>query len=168
MTRRELLSLGCVASLMAAMGGSAHAEELSSLEGLWIMDSAYEIHADGTRTTNYGEHPRGLFFVDHAGRYSMQVYKVGGRAPFASGDRARGTPEEYRAAFVSISTHIGQVTIDQARRQLIFNIEAASFPNWEGQRQVRDFTYEHGLLSYSVPAYGGSTTAYSTWRRAPN
>ena len=167
MTRRGVLVLACIASLVAATGQRARAEELSSLEGTWIMDSAYEIHADGTRTTNYGEHPKGLFIVDHAGRYSMQIFRIG-RPLFASGDKARGTPDEYRAALVGISTHIGGVALDRARHQLTFDVEAASFPNWEGQRQVRDFTYVNGLLSYAVPASasGSSTTAYSLWRRA--
>ena len=156
------------ATLAVASLGSAHAEDLTSLQGSWVMVSAYEIHADGTRTTNYGEHPDGLFMVDADGRYSMQIFKVG-RPAFASGDKARGTPDEYRAALMGISTHIGKVTIDPAHQQLIFDVEASSFPNWEGKRQVRDYTYKDGVLSYAVPASasGSGTTAYSVWRRAP-
>jgi len=72
------------------------------------------------------------------------------------------------AASLGSSTHFGRVTIDQARHQLTFDVEGASFPNWEGKRQVRDFTYENGLLSYAVPASasGNGTIAYSIWRRA--
>ncbi len=157
------------ATLMVAGLGSAQADDLGSLQGSWVMVAAYEIHADGTRTTNYGEHPDGLFMVDAAGRYDMQIFKPG-RPAFTSGDKARGTPEEYRAALVGISTHIGKVSIDSAHHQLIFDVEAASFPNWEGKRQVRDYTYKDGVLSYAVPssASGSGTTAYSVWRRATN
>jgi hypothetical protein len=146
---------------------TASAEELTSLQGTWLMDSAYEIHADGTRTTNYGEHPIGLLMVDAAGRYNMQIFKID-RPAFASGDKVRGTSEEYRAAVVGISTHIGKVAIDPAHHQLIFDVQAASFPNWEGKRQVRQYTFKEGLLSYAVPASasGNGTTAYSLWRRA--
>ena len=168
MANRGLLILACIASLTAATtGGPARAEELSSLEGTWTMDSAYEVHADGTRTTNYGEHPAGLFVVDHAGRYSVQIFRPG-RAPFASGDKAKGTPEEYREAVLGSSTHYGTVAIDAATHQLIFDVEAASFPNWEGKRQVRDYTYQDGILTYAVPASasGNGTIAYSIWRRA--
>jgi hypothetical protein len=167
--RRELLGLMYAACLMAAdVGTAAGADELTSLQGTWVMVSAYEIHADGARTTNYGEHPVGLLMIDAAGRYDMQIFKVG-RPAFASGDKARGTPDEYRAAVVGISTHVGKVAIDRARHQLIFDVEAASFPNWEGKRQVRDFTFKDGVLSYAVPASasGSGTTAYSVWRRAP-
>lgn len=157
------------ATLVVAGLGTAHAEDLASLQGTWVMVSAYEIHADGTRTTNYGEHPDGLFIVDATGRYSMQIFKTG-RPAFASGDKARGTPEEYRAALVGISTHIGKVTLDAERHQLIFDVEGSSFPNWEGKRQVRDYTFKDGVLSYAVPASasGSGTTAYSVWRRAGN
>src|SRR5215831_2169629 len=102
MTRRGLLKLGFILGFMIYGAGAAPAEELSSLEGSWIMDQAYEIAADGTRTANYGLHPRGLFIVDHAGRYSIQIFRLG-RPPFASDDKARGTAEEYRAALVGIS-----------------------------------------------------------------
>jgi hypothetical protein len=45
--------------------------------------------------------------------------------------------------------------------------EAASFPNWEGKRQVRDYTYKGGILTYAVPASasGNGTVAYSVWRK---
>lgn len=158
-------SLLYTATLVVSGIGTAYADDLSSLSGTWTMVAAYEIHADGTRTTNYGEHPDGLFMVDAAGRYSMQIFKIG-RLPFASGDKARGTADEYRDALVGISTHIGKVSIDPAHHQLIFAVEGASFPNWEGKRQVRDYTYKDGVLSYAVPASasGSGTTAYSVWR----
>jgi hypothetical protein len=167
MTRRTLVKGILIASLMASGIAAVQAEGLSSFEGSWIMDQAYEIRVDGTRTTNYGEHPKGLLIIDHTGRYSIQIFRVG-RPLFVSGDKARGTPDEYSAASTGISTHIGHLTIDQANHQLIFDVEGASFPNWEGKRQVRDFTYANGLLSYAVPASasGSGTIAYSIWHRA--
>lgn len=165
---RRRTILASVAALWACGSGAAWAEDLTSLEGVWVLDSAYEVQADGGRTTNYGEHPKGLLNVDATGRYSMQIYRIG-RPVFASGDKARGAPEEYRAAMLGISTHIGRVSVDPAGRRLVFDVEAASFPNWEGRRQVRDFSYAAGVLTYAVPASasGSGATAYSVWRRAP-
>lgn len=151
-----------------ASGGSAATSprDLDTLEGTWTMDSAYEILADGTRTTYYGEHPKGLLIVDAAGRYSLQIYRVG-RQAFASGVKASGTAEEYRQVVVGSSTHFGRVSIDRAQHQLVFDVEAASFPNWEGKRQVREYTFADGLLSYAVPASASSngTVAHSLWRK---
>ena len=157
----------CIAVAVLA-GGAAAAQprELRSLTGTWVMDSAYEIHPDGTRSTNYGEHPLGLLNVDAAGRYNMQIFRLD-RPAFASGDKASGTPDEYRAAVMGASTHFGTLTIDRAKHQLVFDVKAASFPNWDGKRQLRDYTFKDGLLSYAVPASASSSgiVAYSIWRR---
>ncbi len=163
---QRMLSFLCLAAAVASGVGSARSENLATLAGTWSLVSAYEIQPDGTRTTNYGEHATGLLMVDGSGGYSLQIFKPG-RPLFASGDKKVGTPDEYRSALVGISTHIGKVTIDPSRHQLVFDVQAASFPNWEGKRQVRDFTYQDGVLSYAVPptASGNGSTAYSVWRR---
>src|SRR6476661_1269531 len=70
----------------------AQSPDLGSLRGTWVMEAAYEISADGKRTTNFGRHPKGLFVVDAEGRYSLQIFRQN-RAPFASGDKAKGTPD---------------------------------------------------------------------------
>lgn len=151
----------------AAPAQTAADDELRSLEGTWIMDSAYEIKADGSRVTFYGERPLGLLIVDSSGRYSLQIYRAG-RPTFASGDKTRGTQDEYQLAVLGSSTHFGKVAIDKEKHQLIFEVRAASFPNWEGKRQIRDYIYRDGLLSYAVPASASSSgiIAHSIWRRA--
>jgi hypothetical protein len=156
-----------VAPFALTLMGAEPAPGALPLEGSWTMDSAYEILANGTRTTNYGEHPSGLMVVDHAGHYSIQIFRRD-RPQFKSADKTRGAPDEYRAAVLGSSTHFGRVSIDRAKHQLLFDVEAASFPNWEGKRQVRDYVYRDGLLTYSVPASasGNGTVAYSVWRKA--
>lgn len=170
--RAAILATIALASL-PLMGAAPNPRPLSlagqslSLMGTWEMDSAYEIHADGSRTTNYGEHPAGLMMVDCTGRYSIQIFRPD-RPRFASGDKTKGEAGEYRSAVLGSSTHFGRVTIDPAKHQLLFDVETASFPNWEGKRQVRDYTYSGGVLSYAVPASasGNGTIAYSVWRKA--
>jgi len=168
-SRVRMSSIGLATILMAVgtFGVSAETRPLS-LEGTWVMTAAYEILADGTRTTNYGEHPNGLLMVDKVGRYSIQIFRPD-RPKFASGDKKKGTPEEYAEAVLGSSTHIGRVVVDPIRGKLIFDIEAASYPNWEGTQQVRDYTFKDGTLTYSVPANasGDGTIAYSVWQRVP-
>ncbi|PRC94631.1 lipocalin-like domain-containing protein [Solimicrobium silvestre] len=166
-TSKCATSISMAAPLL--MMGSAVAvapEQLLSLEGTWVMISAYELLADGTRTTNYGEHPNGLLMVDKDGRYSIQIFRPN-RAKFSSGDKTRGTPEEYRDAVLGSSTHTGQVAIDPTKGKLIFKISSASYANWEGTQQVRDYTFKDGILTYQVPASasGNGTIAYSIWQR---
>src|SRR3569832_1981780 len=89
------IRFACAAVLAIAAGPPAPAEDQaqSSLQGTWVMESAFEIRADGTRTTTYGEHPKGLLMVDVAGRYTLQIFRVD-RPTFAAADKARGTPDE--------------------------------------------------------------------------
>jgi hypothetical protein len=162
--------LVCLPLVVSPIGASAIASEppLLSLQGTWVMTSAYEILADGSRTTNYGEHPNGLLMVDKDGRYSLQIFRPA-RPKFISGDKTRGTPEEYREAVLGSSTHTGRVVLDPVKGKLTFKIDAASYPNWEGAQQVRDYTFKDGILTYSVPATasGNGTVAYSIWQHEP-
>jgi len=163
----RIFLLAAALSLPAAASGSEPTKEpLRTLAGTWVLDSAYEILADGKRVTNYGAHPKGLLIIDAAGRYSLQIFRPD-RTRFASGDKTRGTAEEYRDAALGSSTHFGRVRLDLAEHRITFAIEAASFPNWEGREQVRDYDYRDGVLRYAVPASasGKGTTAYSIWRR---
>ena len=168
--KRLALAASLLCALLTTMPptSSAHSNvQPLSMQGTWVMTAAYEILADGTRTTNYGEHPNGLLMADASGRYSLQIFRPD-RAKFASGVKARGTADEYRDAVMGSSTHTGRIHVDSVRGKLTFDIETASYPNWEGTQQVRDYVFENGTLTYSVPASasGNGTIAYSIWQRA--
>jgi hypothetical protein len=157
-------SIGALFICIAAMAADTAALDM---QGTWVMSAAYEITADGKRTTNYGEHPNGLLIVDTQGRYSLQIFKPD-RPRFAAGVKSQGTFDELRAAALGSSTHTGRIEVDATHRKLTFKIATSSYPNWEGTEQVRDYTFDDGTLTYSVPANasGNGTVAYSIWRRA--
>lgn len=138
-----------------------------SLAGTWILRAADELHADGSRVPSYGPNPQGVLMIDAEGRYSLQIFRPE-RPKFASGDKKRGTPEEYEAAVLGGSTHIGRIVVDAANRVLIFHIDFASFPNWDQTEQKRQYRLAGDELSYQVPAtaHGDGTVAISVWRRA--
>jgi len=162
--RHHLLMPVALASAMTA--AAAPAPDALPLAGTWIMELAYEVLADGSRVTNYGPHPDGLMMIDSTGRYSIQIYRRD-RPNFKSGIKSQGEPNEYRTAVLGSSTHFGRVSADVARRQLVFEVEGASFPNWQGQRQVRNYSYRDGVLTYAVPASasGIGTVAWSVWKK---
>jgi Lipocalin-like domain len=167
---RTILGLLLIAPVtISAVQGCVTARPADSLalDGTWVMVSAYEILADGRRTTNYGEHPQGLLMVDKSGRYSLQIFRPG-RPHFASNLKANGTAGEYREAALGSSTHTGRISIDPTSHELTFQIESSSYPNWENTRQVRSYSFKDGILTYSVPANasGNGTVAYSVWQRA--
>ncbi|MFZ6734626.1 lipocalin-like domain-containing protein [Undibacterium sp. Ji42W] len=137
-----------------------------SLAGTWALVAAPEIRADGSRGETFGPNPQGLLIIDGTGLYSLQIYKSE-RSKFAAGDKSIGTEPEYRAAALDTSSHYGRCFIDTERNVLIFRIEHASFPNWDGSEQARQFEVKADLLSYRVPAgaNGNGTTAISTWKK---
>ena len=135
-----------------------------SLTGTWTLVAADVLHADGTRARDYGAAPKGLLLIDAQGHYSLQIFKAE-RPRFASGDKSTGTPAEFEAAVVGSSTHFGTINADPESGTLTFQIESASFPNWEGALQKRHYELTGDELSYRVPARPDGNTPISIWRR---
>ena len=160
MVRRAAL-LGLAATALSASVASA---AQPSLAGTWTLVAADDLHTDGTRTHAYGEAPKGRLIIDGQGRYSLQIFKAE-RARFALGDKRKGTPAEFESAVLGSSTHYGTVAVDAAAHALIFRIEGASYPNWEGTAQTRRFELKDDELSYQVPAAPDGTIPISVWER---
>jgi hypothetical protein len=135
----------------------------SPLRGTWTLIAADKILPTGEAVHDYGESPKGRLIVDGSGRYSLQIFKSE-RTRFAA-DKADGTAEEFASAALGSSTHYGSVVVDTAQHLLTFSIEGASFPNWEGTVQRRQFTLEHEVLRYRVPPRPDGSVPISVWRR---
>jgi|SRR5688572_20662598 len=159
----------CSGAAAGARGGgggtAATARPTATLAGSWTLVAADDQRPDGTRVRAYGDAPEGLFIVDADGRYSLQIFRTD-RAGFASGSKLAATPDEYRAAVLGISTHIGHCAIDPGGATLTFRIERAAFPNWEGTTQVRRFTLTGDELEYQQPQPApGAAIPITVWRR---
>lgn len=152
----------CLLWTSAAFAAPAHGA--SPLAGSWTLVAADVQHPDGSRTSDYGARPKGLLLIDSRGHYSLQIFKAE-RPTFRAGDKAKGTPDEYRAAVMGSSTHYGTLRVEPGRGVLVFHIEGASFPNWEGQEQRRQYELENGRLSYRVAARPNGDVPISVWRR---
>jgi hypothetical protein len=146
----------------------ARQEPKNPLAGTWTLVSVDNVLADGTRTQPYGPSPQGLLILDAGGRYSVHIFRPN-RPMFASNDKSRGTPDEYKAAIQGSNSHFGRYAVDAANRVITFRIEHASFPNWEGTEQKRTFTLEGDELKYSVrtTTTGGAEIGEVVWKRAP-
>ena len=144
--------------------GAADTRGDVSLAGTWTLVAADVLHPDGSRSHDYGDAPKGLLLIDHAGHYSLQLYRAD-RPRFANPDKAKASAQEYRAAVMGASTHYGTLVVEPGRHQLVFHIEGASFPNWEGQQQNRAFELRGDTLSYRVPPRPDGNVPISVWRR---
>lgn len=147
--------------------GAAPAIPGAALLGDWVLLRVDNLKPDGTRVPLYGDHPAGLLTFLPDGTYAIQIFRAD-RPRFASGDKARGTEAEYRAAGQGCNAHFGRYEADPAGGTLTFRIAHASFPNWEGTVQVRPYRLEGDRLVYTVPAptSGGAVTGEVVWRRA--
>jgi len=160
MKRYAILSAGLLA--VSAAPALPAASGTPALAGSWTLVAADVLHRDGTRGHDYGDAPKGLLIIDGQGRYSLQIYRSD-RPHYTSGDRARGTPAEYQANALGISTHFGTLQVDPG--VLVFNIDSASFPNQDSTQQKRPYTLDGDELSYRVPARPNGDVPVSVWRR---
>ncbi|MFZ0518464.1 MAG: lipocalin-like domain-containing protein [Acidobacteriaceae bacterium] len=121
-----------------------------SIVGTWVLTSADKLLPNGTRVSDYGEHPHGLVIFTRDGYYSVQIYRAD-RLKFSSGDKPKGTPEEYKDASLSTSVHFGRYTLDPAHATITFHIDRSSFPNQDDTTQVRPYQLKGDQLSWKVP-----------------
>jgi hypothetical protein len=120
------------------------------LVGTWKLVAADVIQPDGRQVADYGSSPRGIAMFTADGQYVVQIYRAE-RTKFASNDRSKGTPEEYKDAAMQISTHFGRYSVDHAKHTITFAITSASFPNLDSTTQVRPFTLVNDSLTWRVP-----------------
>lgn len=153
------LSLSFAAGVVRAQTRAA-----PSLEGVWTLVAAEVRHPDGSVARDYGDAPAGRLTIDADGRYALQIFNTA-RPRFASGDRANGTPDEYRGTVMGLSTHYGTLEIDPAAGTLTFNIEQASYANWNGAIQRRQYELDGDQLTYRVPPRPNGDVPVSIWRR---
>ncbi|RNF86226.1 lipocalin-like domain-containing protein [Montanilutibacter psychrotolerans] len=134
------------------------------LQGTWTLVAADKVLPDGETTRDYGENPKGRLVVDVQGRYSLQIFKSE-RPHFASDSKADGSVDEFRSAVMGSSTHYGTMKIDERAGVLVFSIEGASFPNWEGTTQRRQYQLDGAELRYKVPPRADGSIPVSVWHR---
>jgi hypothetical protein len=139
---RPLLAVLLVGALVASA-------QTPSIEGTWILTRADKLLPDGTRVSDYGDNPHGLVIFTRDGYYSVQIYRAD-RLKFSSGDKLKGTPDEYKEASLSTSVHFGRYTIDPAKTTITFHIDRSSFPNQDDTTQVRPYEIQGNELSWKV------------------
>ena len=164
----KVVSLGGLVLLVAQVACAVETRPAppgpTSLEGTWTLAFADVVHPDGTRGHDYGDPPKGVLHVDRAGHYAMFIFNPG-RSKFASNDKSKGTPEEYRGAIMGTSSHYGTVQMDPAAHTLTFHVDGSTYPNWEGATQVRRYTFDGDVLSYEVAARPNGDIPTTGWRR---
>jgi len=138
--------------------------QVSSVVGTWVLAGAEKLLPDGSRVADYGPNPHGLAIFTTDGYYSVQIYRAE-RQPFASGDKLKGTPEEYKEASLSTSVHFGRYSVDSAKHTITFHIDRSSFPNQDDTTQVRTYEMKGEELSWKVPPRPDGSVPITILRR---
>jgi hypothetical protein len=134
-------------SLLALLWLTSSMAQTPSITGVWALTAADKLLPDGTRVSDYGAKPHGLVVFTADGHYSFQLYRAD-RLKFSSGDKLKGTPEEYKDASLGMSNHFGRYTLNPAKNTISFQIDRASFPNWDDTTQVRPYELKGDELSW--------------------
>ena len=132
--------------------------------GSWELVAADKLLPDGSRVSDFGENPHGLVIFSSDGRYSVQIYRAD-RPKFSSDDRLKVTLEEYKNAALSMSAHFGRYKLDPVGHTITFQIDRASFPNWDDTTQVRAYELKGDILSWRVPARPDGSIPITVLRR---
>jgi hypothetical protein len=154
-------------SLLALLwlGGFVAPAQSPSIVGTWVVTAADKLLPDGTRVSDYGANPHGLVIFTADGYYSLQIYRAD-RLKFSSGDKLKGTPEEYKDVSLGMSAHFGRYTLDPVKGAISFKIDRASFPNWGDTTQVRTYELKGDELTWRVPQRPDGSIPITVLRRA--
>jgi len=90
---------------------------------------------------------------------------------YLSNNRIQGTPAEYKVTVEGSLSHFGTYSVSGT--DLIFHVEASTFPNWTGTDQKRiNLSITEDVLRYTNPVPSGgyvnlvpASAAFVEWRR---
>lgn len=158
---------GCITIANAQISKTPDENLKQNFTGTWSLVSVTNIYPDGNKMYPYGNNPQGMLMADEMGNYAIQILKAV-RPKVASGDKNVCTPEENSALVQGSNSHFGHYSIDEKNKTITFNIEHASFPNWEGNQQKRSYSFANNILTYVVTntTQGGqSVIAEVVWKK---
>ncbi len=146
-------------------GAISAAAQSPSIVGTWILAAADKLLPDGNRTSDYGPNPHGLIIFTADGYYSVHIFRAE-HLKFSSGDKLKGTPEEYRDALLAMSVHFGRYDVDPVKNLVTFHIDRSGFPNWDDTVQERTYELKGDELSWKLSARPDGSIPITVLRRA--
>jgi hypothetical protein len=144
--------------------GDVAAQATKSLAGTWALVSATTADASGKKTPTFGDNPKGQMVLTADGRYMIVITRTD-LPKFAANSRDKGTSDENKAVVQGSIAHFGKVVVNEADKTITFQVENATYPNWNGMSQKRAFSVSGEELKYHVPAASAGGTADVVWKR---
>ena len=168
MQRRKVLGLYMAAPIASFLiAESSFAQNQSPQEqlvGAWTIVSVSSKLPDGTLV--WGADPIGLIIFTSSGHYSTQLMRSD-LPKYSSNNRAKGTPEEYKAIGMGSVANFGTYSVDEAKKTFTISYDGSTFPNRKGTKETRPFVIEGDQLRITNPAPStGGETSELIYRRA--
>jgi lipocalin-like protein len=158
------------ALLLGGMACSTSAQSSKTLKeqliGTWMHVISEITAPDGTRSLPFGEAPNGILIFAPTGHFA-QIHVAGDVPKFASSNRLKGTPDEYKVVGQKSLAIFGTYTVDEDKRTVTFNIAAGTFPNMAGEAQTRVIeTLTADEFTNKATVAGGRGSALNLYKRA--
>jgi hypothetical protein len=134
------------------------------LVGTWTLVSVVT-EREGKQFDAYGPNAKGHLVFDAIGRYSI-IFISGDLPKFASGNRSSGTADESKAVVTGSFAHFGTYVVDAVDKSFTFQVERATFPNWDGKNTKRSFGIRGDELHFTDPHSSGGGVATTIFKRA--
>ena len=152
------------ASVAMFLPPTALAQSASEVVGTWSLVSSVS-EKDGARTDQFGSGAKGMMTLDADGHFMLTI--IGPDLPkFASNNRAGGTPDENGAVVSKSIAMIGTYSVNPVDKTLIFKVDSATFPNWNGTEQKRLLSSANrDELKYITPTASSGGVGTVTWKR---
>jgi len=135
--------------------------------GAWKLISSEMRTSNGEIHYPLGEDCEGRMIFDAAGNFSAQLMRPG-RPDFASDDLLRGTDEEIRTAYQGFVAFWSKISVDDAKKEVSYEVEGSLFPNWIGHKNLRHFEFEGDRMTLKTPPFtmgGQEITGVLIWER---
>jgi len=155
----------CVFGALSFIASPALAQSANDLVGMWTLVSSVT-EKDGKKSEQFGSGAKGMMSFDSSGHFMLTI--IGPDLPkFASGNRAGGTAEETKAVVGKSIAMLGTYSVNPADKTLMFQVQSATFPNWDGTAQKRLIvTATADELKYVTPTASSGGIGTVTWKRA--
>ena len=155
----------CLFGALLFRAAAAPAQNANDLVGMWTLVSSVT-ERDGKKSEQFGSDAKGMMSLDSRGHFMLTI--IGPNLPkFASGNRAGGTAEENKAVVEKSIAMVGTYSVNPADKTLMFQVERATFPNWDGtaqRRLIASATADE--LKYVTPTASSGGVGTVTWKRA--
>jgi hypothetical protein len=161
-TLQRLVLTSMAAACLSFGTVSAFAEGAKDFVGTWQLVSNV-LDPEGKKIDQFGPNPHGVLYFESNGRYVLSIVRDG-LPKIASGNRMNATPEENKAVVQGSISHFGTYTVDGDK--IVFHVEHATLPNWDGGTQARPYKMNGDEMSFFVAAAsaGGGSSVVS-WKR---